>query len=184
METSLTWLGRLIHAPSDSEWKQMHGAYAPLLAGWLTHAHVPITDQDDLIQDVLVVVLQKVSDFEHRGPGAFRAWLRGILSNLLKMYFRKRAVHPHIDLDLLADDESPLSRQWDRDHDEFVAARTMHAIQNEFPSQAWDAFRSLVLEGNKAADVAAALGMSVNSVLLAKSRILRRLREELRGIVE
>jgi hypothetical protein len=38
-----------------------------------------------------------------------------------------------------------------------------------------------VLDGERAATVAAELGVSVNAVLLAKSRILRRLRQEMQG---
>jgi DNA-directed RNA polymerase specialized sigma24 family protein len=34
------------------------------------------------------------------------------------------------------------------------------------------------------AEVAAELGISVNAALIAKSRVLRRLREEIRGLVE
>jgi len=41
-----------------------------------------------------------------------------------------------------------------------------------------------VLEGAPARDVASELGCSVNSVLLAKSRILKRLRQELQGLLE
>jgi RNA polymerase sigma-70 factor (ECF subfamily) len=41
-----------------------------------------------------------------------------------------------------------------------------------------------VLDGAPAAAVAAELGLSVNAVLIAKSRVLHRLREEGRGLLE
>ena len=41
-----------------------------------------------------------------------------------------------------------------------------------------------VVRDRPAADVAAELGISVNSVYLAKSRVLRRLREELAGLLD
>jgi RNA polymerase sigma-70 factor, ECF subfamily len=40
-----------------------------------------------------------------------------------------------------------------------------------------------VLEERPAADVAESLGLSVNAVLIAKSRVLRRLRQEGRGLI-
>jgi RNA polymerase sigma-70 factor (ECF subfamily) len=46
------------------------------------------------------------------------------------------------------------------------------------------AFQRHVREGRAAAEVAAELGVTVNVVLLAKSRILRRLRQEARGLIE
>jgi DNA-directed RNA polymerase specialized sigma24 family protein len=41
-----------------------------------------------------------------------------------------------------------------------------------------------VLQGGRAADVAAELGISVNAVLIAKSRVLQRLRQERQGLLD
>ena len=60
----------------------------------------------------------------------------------------------------------------------------MERVQGDFAPVTWQAFRRHALEGEPAAQVAAALSLSLNSVLLAKSRVLKRLREELAGLVE
>ena len=70
--------------------KRLLDVYGSLLRTWLSRSGVSPGDHDDLIQEVLMVVVRRVSEFEHRGPGAFRAWLRGILANHLKKYFRDR----------------------------------------------------------------------------------------------
>jgi RNA polymerase sigma-70 factor (ECF subfamily) len=184
METSLTWLGRLAADATDADWRKLVGAYGPLLGGWLARAGVPPTDRDDLIQEVLTVVVRRVGEFEHRGPGAFRAWLRGILANHTKKFFRTRREAPAVDLDQLAAPDSPLSRVWDREHDEYVAARVMRLVEGDFTPVTWAAFRRQVLDGRPPAEVAAELGLSLNAVIKAKRRVLRRLREELRGLVE
>ncbi len=80
--------------------------------------------------------------------------------------------------------ESALSRLWDRDHDEHVAASLLRRVQGDFTPATWQAFLRHVLEGAPAARVAEELGLSLNSVLLAKSRVLKRLRQELAGLVE
>jgi RNA polymerase sigma-70 factor (ECF subfamily) len=59
----------------------------------------------------------------------------------------------------------------------------LELIQAEFEERTWKAALRLLAEDTSAKDVAAELGMSVNSVYLAKSRVLRRVREEL-GDVE
>ncbi len=51
-------------------------------------------------------------------------------------------------------------------------------VQPEFAPSTWDAFHRFALDGIPAARVAAELGLTVNAVLLAKSRVLKRLREE------
>jgi RNA polymerase sigma-70 factor (ECF subfamily) len=184
METSLTLLGRLTAAPGDADWRRLLDVYGPLLHGWLSRAGVPACDRDDLVQEVLVVVVRRVSGFDRRGPGAFRAWLRGILTNHLRTYFRTRTATASLDLDQLAREDSVLSRQWDREHNQFLAARAMRAVERDFAPATWSAFLRQVLDGQKPADVAAELGLSLNAVLLAKSRVLKRLRAELRGLVE
>lgn len=184
METSLAWLGRMTTAPNGPDWRRLVDAYSPLLHGWLVRAGVPASDRDDLVQEVLMVVVRKVNDFEHRGPGAFRAWLRGILANHIRKFFRERPTGPAIDLDQLAAKDSVLSRIWDRDHDEHLAARAIRAVEGDFAPATWAAFRRQVFDGCKPADVAVELGLSLNSVLLARSRVLKRLRKELHGLVE
>jgi RNA polymerase sigma-70 factor (ECF subfamily) len=49
-------------------------------------------------------------------------------------------------------------------------------LEPDFAPTTWQAFHRLLAE-EEPASVAAGLGLSVNAVLLAKSRILRRLRE-------
>jgi RNA polymerase sigma-70 factor (ECF subfamily) len=84
----------------------------------------------------------------------------------------------------LADPASGLSRQWDDEHDAFVARQLLIVLKSEFSATTWAAFQLQVVDGLPAAKVAAELSTSVNAVLLAKSRVLRRLREEATGLLE
>jgi RNA polymerase sigma-70 factor (ECF subfamily) len=56
--------------------------------------------------------------------------------------------------------------------------------QSNFDPPTWQAFRRYALEGEPAPQVAKALGLSLNCVLLAKSRVMKRLRQEAAGLVE
>ena len=185
VQTSLTWLGRLAGDPTEGDWKQLLDVYGALLRGWLARSGVANADHDDLIQEVLMVVVRRVSEFEHRGPGAFRAWLAAIMANHLKKYFRDRPPSsPAIDLDAVAAADSVLGKAWDREHDEYLAARALRTVEEDFAPATWAAFTRHVLDGRAPTDVANELGLSVNSVLLAKSRVLKRLRTELHGLVD
>jgi RNA polymerase sigma-70 factor (ECF subfamily) len=184
VETSLTWLGRLASAPTGPDWRRLVDVYGPLLRRWLARTGVPPADRDDVVQEVMLVVVCRVGGFDHRGPGAFRAWLRGVVANQARKYFRERHSHPAVDLDQLAAEGGELSRVWDREHDEYHVARAMRAAEVDFAPATWAAFRRHVVDGCPAADVAAELGLSLNSVVLAKSRVLNRIRQELRGLIE
>lgn len=184
METSLTWLGRLAADGTDADWRKLVDVYGPLLRDWFAHTGVPQAERADLVQEVLLVIVRRVAEFERRGPGAFRAWLRGIVANQARKYFRDREVHASLDLDQLAGDDTALSKIWDREHDEFLAARALRIVEGDFTAQTWQAFRRQLFERQSPAEVAEALGMNVNSVLLAKSRVMKRLRAELQGLTE
>ena len=129
--------------------------------------------------------------FRHNGrPGAFRAWLRGIALNRLREFWRARRRSPETGgdgegrLDELETPDNPLQRLWDEEHDRYVVRRLFELIEPRFEPASRLAFRRVVIDGRKAADVAAELGLSINAVLLAKSRILRQLRQEAKGLLD
>ena len=71
-----------------------------------------------------------------------------------------------------------LPREWDLDHDRHVFQKLLAIVQPDFHSATWEAFRRFAVDGIPAAQVAEEMKVSVNAVLQAKSRILKRLREE------
>jgi RNA polymerase sigma-70 factor, ECF subfamily len=192
VETSLTWLGRLTENPTEGDWRKLLDEYGPLLRAWLARAEVPFADHDDLSQEVLIVLVREVSGFERRGPGAFRAWLRAILHNRMRDYFRARSNRATAvggsdarnRLDELADPDSAISKLWDREYDEHLAARTLERVRVDFTQTTWESFVRQVIEGRPALDVAKELGISRNAALVAKSRVLSRIRAELAGLVD
>ncbi len=55
--------------------------------------------------------------------------------------------------------------------------RALDQVRAEFEDRSWQAFWRVAVDGRRAADVAAELKISVNAVYVARSRILRRLRD-------
>jgi RNA polymerase sigma-70 factor, ECF subfamily len=192
METSVSLLERLASKPTDDDWKRLVDLYQPLLRAWMARLGVTPSDTDDLAQDVLLVVFREIGGFERRRTGAFRAWMRMILVHRIRDYFRSQKYRPTATgdsafLQTLAELEAPdggLSRLWDRDHDEHIAAALMQRVQGDFTPATWQAFLRHVLDGVPAPRVAEDLGLSLNSVLLAKSRVLKRLRQESAGFLD
>src|SRR5262249_39510980 len=171
----------------DPSWQRLVELYTPLIHGWLRRYFVPEADADDLVQEVLSVVVRELPRFEHnQRTGAFRSWLRGITVNRLRDFWRSRRYRPEATgdsqfvsrLEQLEDPTSGLSQQWNQEHDQHVVRQLLEQIRHEFQPATWQAFSGVMLEGEKPAQVAERLGVSVNAVLLAKSRILHRLRQE------
>ncbi len=191
--TSASLLERLQQSPDQEAWRRLVEMYTPLIHGWLRrHADLQANDADDLTQEVLASLVRRLPRFRHnQRPGAFRAWLRTVTVNCLRDFWRRRRGRPWAAAEgdptrLLADLEdsaSGLSRIWDEEHDRHVAGVLLERVRGEFTPTTWEAFRQLALEGRSAAEAAAALGLTPNAVLIAKSRVLRRLREEGRGLI-
>jgi RNA polymerase sigma-70 factor (ECF subfamily) len=192
--TSVSLLERLRSRPDDdASWRQMVELYQPLLHGWLRRQRVSAEDADDLVQDVLAAVVRELPQFRYdRERGSFRGWLRTILLNRMRGFWRKRKSRPVATgdtdfgavLDQLQDPHSEMTSRWNEEHDRFVAGRLLERIEAEFEPATWQAFRRVAIEGAAPRDVAAELGISVNAIFIAKSRILRRLREEMRGLTD
>jgi RNA polymerase sigma factor (sigma-70 family) len=193
LPTSATLLERLRDRADAEAWQRLVDWYAPLLSGWLRRHALQNADVDDLVQEVLLTVAREASRFQHNGrPGAFRHWLRTILVHRLREFWRGRRLRPMVTGDsdfagLLGQLEAPdsgISRLWDQEHDQHVVRRLLAAIEPQFASSTWQAFRRVVLDGARPDTVAAELGLTLNAVFIAKSRVLQRLRAEGRGLLD
>jgi RNA polymerase sigma-70 factor (ECF subfamily) len=190
--TRASLLQRAQGGADTAAWPRLVALYQPLLRSWLHRCQVPHHDVDDLVQEVLAVVVRELPHFKHPGhAGAFRGWLRAILANRMKSFWRAGRCRPQTGdehfLELaerMATDDHELSRLWDQEHDAHVLGRLLELIDQEFEPTTVQAFRQVTLAGQKAEAVAADLGISVAAVYIAKSRVLRRLREEAAGLVE
>jgi len=184
--TSLSLLDRLKAArPDASDWNRLQGIYLPLIERWLGRVPGLGDESADLAQEVLVVVFREIPRFDRRLEGSFRAWLRKVTINRIRNYCRKRHRRPAAGLDptggfleRLSDPNGDLAREWDRDHDKHVVQKLLALVQPAVSPSTWAAFQRFAVDGIPAARVSEELGLSENAVILAKSRVLKRLKEE------
>ena len=192
-ETSLSLLNRLQRSPESETWNRLVDLYAPLIRAWLRKYDVQESDAEDLVQEVLLAVSKDLGKFDHGGqPGAFRGWLKAILVNRLRKFWRARDRRPQArggsDIDArlsqLDDPASEASRVWDRQHDQHVLRQLLALAEPHFAPSTWKAFSRVALDGARPEAVAKELGISLNAVCIAKSRVLSRLRQESEGLIE
>jgi RNA polymerase sigma-70 factor, ECF subfamily len=190
--TSVSLLDRLkLARPDASDWGRLQGIYLPLIRRWLARVPGLGDEADDLAQDVFLVVVRELPRFERRREGSFRAWLRKMTVNKALSHWRRRRRRLAVGLDPAAGfldrleaPNSELAREWDQDHDRQVFDRLLAIVQPDFHPTTWAAFQRVAVDGLPAARVAEELGLSENAVLQAKSRILKRLRQEAGDILK
>src|SRR5262245_18495299 len=165
--------------------------YLPLIRRWIGRIPGLEYDVDDVSQEVLLVLIREIPRFDRRREGSFRAWLRQVAVNRVRVYGMQRhrqigAVADQIEgfLDQMADSNTLLARQFDQEHDKHVCDALLSAVRSDFTQATWDAFQRFAVDGRPAADVARELGLTVNGVVKAKSRVLNRLRRETAGLLD
>ena len=190
-ETSASLLQRVRVRSDDEAWRTMEAVYAPLVRGWLRRTVLlDVNDADDVVQDVMAVVIRRIGEFERQRTGSFRAWLKLIAVNCLRQWLRQRKHAGAGDsrtgelLNELEDPTSQLSAVWDREHDEHVMKQILLSLRTEFTETTWRAFELTALEGRISEDAAKVLGVSVNAVFIAKSRVLARMKQEAAGLID
>jgi RNA polymerase sigma-70 factor, ECF subfamily len=180
-------------AGDEGAWQNLTDLYRPLIGGWLRYQAVPAGEVDDLVQDILLSVVQKLSSFRHSGRrGAFRSWLRAIAHSRACDFWRARSRQVLASGDSgvaeilrqLEDADSELNRQWDEEHDQYVLRCLLDTMALEFEASTVQAFRRVALEGASSEEAAQELGLSVGAVYIAKSRVLHRLREQAEGLID
>jgi RNA polymerase sigma-70 factor (ECF subfamily) len=189
--TSRSLLVRVGLAGDRDAWRHLEAVYGSLLRRWLGRNSMPVQDVEDVSQNVFVVVVRRIPEFVHNGrKGAFRTWLRQILGMELRKFHhnclaaRKMSYFEPTELDQYENPNTELSREWDRVFDAHVLSVASTMVRSEVEASSWRAFELNALENRPTAEVASALGMSENAVRLARSRILRRLRDAVAALEE
>ena len=178
-----------VQSRDPAAWKRLVDLYGPLVYRWSRAAGVAAGDAPDVVQEVFRSVAAHVGDFRRRREGdSFRGWLWTITRNQSRDYFRRRAHRPDAPggsaaQQRLLEVAQPESLEADEalasEARHFVLHRAVELIRVEFEEPTWRAFWRTTVDGSKALDVAAELGLSPGAVRQAKYRVLRRLRQEL-----
>jgi RNA polymerase sigma-70 factor (ECF subfamily) len=188
MDSTCVSLLQRLRRPDDAEaWNRFVRLYTPLLYSWSRRLGLQPADAADLMQEVFAVLVQKLPEFQYNPQQRFRGWLWTVLVNKHRAQRRRRtlAVGPLGDSALPEPaGPDPIEVMTEAEHRHYLVQRALRLLQGEFQPVTWAAYRGHIVDGRPAAEVAAALGISVNAVYIAKSRVLRRLRAELAGFLD
>jgi RNA polymerase sigma-70 factor (ECF subfamily) len=191
--TSLSLLQRIRNGDA-SGWQRVVELYTPLVYYWCQRWGVEGADADDVLQEVFQAAATGIGDFRRERDGdTFRGWLRAITRHKILAHWRSRERHPDAPggssaLERLHEVPELESDTADEDADASQTSALFHRalglLRSEFEPRTWQAFWRTAVDSQPAPSVAAELEMTANAVRMAKSRVLRRLREELGDLVQ
>lgn len=174
---------------NPQSWQEFCLLYKPMIANWLKSYTLQTADVEDLTQGIMLYVVENVNSFEHNGQiGAFRNWLRAVTLNICRNYLRKikpkfqeNFIHLTLLLEQLEDPKSHQSHLFNVAHDRVIVQILLENLAEHFQAETIAIFKLHVIDELSAPDTAAKMNVSVASVHVAKSRILRRLRQDAKG---
>lgn len=181
-ETSPTLLGRLAAGTSDDAWNEFVEQYAPAVQAWAWQTGLQDSDAADVTQEVLLKLLEKMRTFQYdRSRGSFRGWLKTVTVNAARDLGRQRSRLPDgpAGLSSVGDPKSwdDLGRRIDEEYQRHLVHQAEQLVRDKISSEQWAVYELVVQQNQSAADVAKQLKMKVADVYVAKSRMLKRLRE-------
>jgi len=178
-----------VKADEAAAWERLIRLYAPLVYRWCRRTGLPEQETADVFQDVFQAVATHIGSFRKEKEGdTFRGWLRTITDNKIRDHFRRVGREPAGEggtdaqrrlSAIPADSSIALNDPRDEGAERGLFRDALDLIRSEFETRTWQAFWLTTVEGLAARDAGAELEMSPGAVRVAKSRVLRRLREEL-----
>jgi RNA polymerase sigma-70 factor (ECF subfamily) len=193
--TRVTLLARIRDGGDADAWREFVQLYGPVVYRFARNRGLQDADAADLMQDVLRSVARNAPKMQYDpARGTFRGWLYTVTRNKIYNFLTAQRHRPrgtgdtdaHERLDATparGDDRGP-DAEWEKEYQRRVSARAMDRVRGEFQDTTWQAFWQTAVEGKPAAEVGAGLKMTPGAVYVAKSRVLARLREEVRALMD
>jgi RNA polymerase sigma-70 factor (ECF subfamily) len=188
-ETRSTLLHQ-IRSPADREaWEEFTLIYKPVMYRMARRRGMQDADAQDLVQTVLVQVSGAIARWEKGPEKRFRHWLRRVIKNAIITALTRRpkdiAVGGSDIQDFFAarcDADLDVEQELRFEHKRELYLRAASNVQSDVSTDTWYPFELTVIEGKTCSEAAALTGKSVGTVYAARSRVMRRIRDEVKRL--
>jgi RNA polymerase sigma-70 factor (ECF subfamily) len=176
-------------AGDEAAWSQFVAIYTPLIFGFCRGRGLNETDSSDVTQEVLKAVAGALPRFQYEpGRSTFRNWLFTVVRSKLNNFITAQARWPkpagQTTLQQFAEVAEAGSDEeaWRREHQSHLVRWAADQICSEYKEGTWQAFWRTSVLGQDPEQVAGELGLSVNAVYIARSRVTSRLKEVIEAL--
>jgi RNA polymerase sigma-70 factor (ECF subfamily) len=189
-QTSVTLLARLRQVPADqAAWAEFTDRYGRKVYAWCRQWNLQEADAEDVTQTVLLKLAEKMQAFVYDPDRSFRAWLKTVARNAWNDFWsgRKAAAaggSQAVELLRTVEAREDLVRRLDDEFDRELLDEAAARVRLRVTPRTWQAFELTAVQGRSGAEAAAALGMKVATVFVARSKVQKMLQEEVQRLEE
>ena len=188
-DTRASLIVRLANAQNVQAWDEFARLYQPVVYRLARRRGFQHADAEELVQEVMLAVARAVEGFvPDADRGRFRDWLHRIARNLMVNLLTRRKhqvwgtgkTDVQQMLEAKSDAESDVTQMFEIEYRREAFRWAARQVQQEVQQNTWQAFWLSTIDELPAVQVARQLGMSVGSVYIARSRVMARLRRQVR----
>jgi RNA polymerase sigma factor (sigma-70 family) len=192
-ETRPSLLIRLRDARDQQAWSLFLEIYQPLIHRLARRRGLQEADAREVTQEVLLAVSGSIERWEaDPARGTFRGWLTTVARNLVVNFLIRQGRHPRgsgdSDVKRRLDEQPAPEGEASAFFDLEAKRQTFHwaaeQIREEFREATWQAFWKTAVDDVAVNEVARELKITVGSVYVARSRVMKRLREKIEEVRE
>ncbi len=182
-----------VRSPDNREaWEQFVLIYRPVIYRMARIRGMQDADAQDIVQTVLMRVAGAISRWEKTEPGTrFRHWLRRVAKNAIFTALSRSPsdaasgdsnIHDLLtgQPDIAPDVDQELALEYMRE--QYLRAAVI--VQTDVNTETWRAFELSLIDGRPCDEVAELIGKSIGTVYAARSRVMRRLRNQVQRLEE
>ena len=186
--TKQTLIQRAQNPDDQQAWGDFVSYYESFVKMVLGKSGIPTSEEDDLVQTILLKVWKGLPNYEYRKEKAkFRTWLSTIIRNTVITHLNKMKgedgkrdnYQGMIDKVSESSIEDIIEQEWY----DYIAGIAMEKVKGAFSGQAINVFK-LSLQEKNAKEISDLLGLTENTVYSLRSRVKRRLKQEISMIRE
>jgi RNA polymerase sigma-70 factor (ECF subfamily) len=181
-------LCRLRSTRDEEAWQTFVAIYAPLVHGSCRRRGLQHVDAEDVTQRVFTRILAAIQSFEYQPErGRFRDWLGTIVHNEIRRFARDKRTVTETDLSptgtILEGQEARVEDSaWTEEFNAHLLRTALDRARPHFAEQTWRAFELVWLDHHPAPQVAETLALTLDSIYVAKFRVLQRLAQEVQEL--
>jgi RNA polymerase sigma factor (sigma-70 family) len=184
--TRVTLLTQLRQDPSDQAgWDEFVERYGRHIYRWCRQWKLQDADAEDVTQDILVKLTQKLRAFAYDPSRSFRGWLKTVAHHAWRDFEDSRRAQRTAgdsqvqELMLTLEAREDLAQKLEEAFDLELLEAAKVRVRLRVAPHTWEAFRLMALEGLPVAEVAARVHLQVAMVYVAKSKVQKMLQEEI-----